>query len=147
GCFLRSHCFDGLLCMWYCAHNVFIQNAHAARGDRTGGQFFETRDAEFANNENIERGTEAFRNFVGNRHAAPRQAENDHVVTIGIFYELFCQQPPCFVSICKGSFHAAERPAFKLPKRAREITTACAEGNYASLFPFHHRQCRWPPEP
>ncbi len=41
GCFLGGHCFNRLGCVWYCAHNIFVQNAHTARGDRASSQFFE----------------------------------------------------------------------------------------------------------
>ena len=86
--FPGSYSFNRLVCIWYCAHNLFIQDAYTARGDRTGSQFFKTRNTELAHDENIQRSTQPFCNFVRNRHAAARQSEHNHIFTTCVFIKL-----------------------------------------------------------
>jgi len=65
-----------------------VQNAHTAGSDRARGQLFKTRHTQFTHNENIERHAQAFGHFVGNRHAAAGQAENNYIIPTGVFLEL-----------------------------------------------------------
>src|SRR6185369_12414927 len=53
--------------------HVLVQNADAAGGDRTHGEFFVTWHAEFAHDKNIERNSETLRDLKCNRNTSPRQ--------------------------------------------------------------------------
>jgi len=56
-----------------------------------------------------------FRDFVSNRDSASRQPKYNDIIPARIHFELFCEQPPRFGSVCKGSFHAAHRAVCEIP--------------------------------
>src|SRR5262249_83323 len=111
GCFFGGNDFYRLARVWYCAHNIFVQDAHTTRGDRPSSQFFESRHTEFAHDENVEWCAQVLRHFISNRNAAARKPEHNGIELGCIISELCRKQPSRFGSINEGSFHAADRAA------------------------------------
>ena len=73
--------------------------------DRADRELFKSRNAEFADNENVERDAKRSRDFVSDWNAAARKAEHDHVVASGIFRKLHAEQSSGFRAIWEGAFH------------------------------------------
>jgi len=89
GRFLCGDQFNDLVYIRYCAHDIFIQDAHTAGSDRTNGELLKTGNAEFAHNKNIERRAKTLRHFERDRDAAPRETKHGHVGATSILEELF----------------------------------------------------------
>src|SRR3954451_2650906 len=53
-------------------HDVIVQDAHAAAGNRTHRKFGMTGCAQLANDEDVERAVQRPRHYEGNRHSASR---------------------------------------------------------------------------
>src|ERR1019366_2359329 len=62
------------------ADDLLIDNAHAFLADRTHGEFRLEGYAEFTNNDHVKWRVQRSGNLVGDRHAAPRQAQHHYLV-------------------------------------------------------------------
>ena len=69
----NRYSFNHLVCMWYRARDIFVQNAHTAGSYRAGSQFFKAGNTKFAHDKNIERRAKPLRDFERHRHTAPWQ--------------------------------------------------------------------------
>ena len=74
-------------------HHVLVEHAHAAGGDGAHGQLLVARHAQLAHEEDVERGAQRPGHLVGDRHAAARQRQHEHVRAAGVGGELLGQQP------------------------------------------------------
>jgi hypothetical protein len=102
--FLAFDCSDYLdnrLRIWQGVKDVFVQDADATGCDCAHGEFFVTRHAKLAHNENIERKAEPMRCFKRHRHPAARKSENDDVVASSVAQQFFRKLPTRVGSVAK----------------------------------------------
>jgi hypothetical protein len=87
--------------IWQGVKDVFVQDADATGCDCAHGEFFVTRHAKLAHNENIERKAEPMRCFKRHRHPAARKSENDDVVASSVAQQFFRKLPTRVGSVAK----------------------------------------------
>jgi hypothetical protein len=80
---------------------LIVEHAHATGGDRPHRQLLIAGDAKLADDKDIERRSEPAGHLIGNRHAAARQRQHEHVGSIGIGCELFGEHLAGFAAITK----------------------------------------------
>jgi len=85
------------------ADDVVVDHAHAAARDGAHGEFLVARHAEFADDEYVERRAERPGDLGGDRHAAARQAENDHVVAVSVLAQMAGKHPAGLAAIAESS--------------------------------------------
>ena len=62
------------------AHDLLVEHAHVALGDRADAVLRVAGRADLSHHQHVERRPERLRDLVGDRHAAARQAEHDRVL-------------------------------------------------------------------
>jgi hypothetical protein len=92
GLFAGGDRVDLLLGYPHQAGHTRLQDAHAAGADRTHREFLVVRHAELAYQQQIELGAQRGRHRRGNRHAAARQGQHDHVGPVRVRRKLLGQQ-------------------------------------------------------
>lgn len=95
-------------------HNVALEDDSAAAGDGAHGQLFVAWDAEFADNENVERQTQLAGDFKRYGNSAARQAEDDGVLRIEIAGTLIAndvrQRTAGLLTVLKNDDHPRSFP-------------------------------------
>jgi hypothetical protein len=86
-----------------------VQHADAAGGDRAHRQLLVAGDAELADEDDVERGPERLSDLLGDRDAAPRQGEHDHVGAAGVGSEPVRELPAGVMSISERDVHRSPR--------------------------------------
>src|SRR5439155_26616113 len=76
------------------AQDVLVENEDTATRDRSHCELLVSWNAQFPDEEDIERRAELLRHFVGDRHTAARQREHDDAIAAGVVGEGACQDPP-----------------------------------------------------
>ena len=82
--------------------DLLVEDARAAGRNGTHCELFVARDAELADDEDVQRRPERAGYFIRDRHTATRQCQYDHIRPIGVGGELCCQQPPRFPAITEA---------------------------------------------
>jgi hypothetical protein len=79
--------------------DIVIDDTYSPARDGSKREFLMSRDAEFADEENIERRVEIFGDLECYRNAAPRQREYDYVGVAAVNSQLLGQRASCVASI------------------------------------------------
>jgi hypothetical protein len=82
---------------------LIIEHTHATRRNRAHRQFLIAGNAELADHKDVQRCTERAGYLIGDRYAATRQRQHEHVRAIGIGCELLSELPARFPTIAKQS--------------------------------------------
>ena len=82
--FLTRDTFDGRFRNPVPPHHVVIEHSHATRGNGAHRQLSMTGRAKLPDEKDIHRRTERRRDFVRNRHAAPRERKHDDVIAVRV---------------------------------------------------------------
>src|SRR5438876_2879285 len=127
--FLGSYGSQHFLRIRELRHDVFVDNSHAARGDRTHRELTITGNAELSHHENIERDAQRRRHFVPDRHTTPRQGEHDHVGVPRVFLQMLREDATRLVPVAKA------RPALgRVPKHNIYASAPVAIGQNDGMF-------------
>src|SRR5260370_8241933 len=95
-----------------CLHNICVENAYSPCSKSAHGQFFVSRNAQFAYYEDIKWGMKGFCHLSSDRYSTARKRQEKNVSTIGIRRQLCRKHSTCFKSIMIHCFHLA--PHYKL---------------------------------
>src|SRR5262249_28961362 len=120
----RGDGFDGRVGDAELVDDVAAQHAYAAARDRAHRQLGMTGDAEFPDDEHVERRVERPRHFGADRDAAARQREHDDVGSTFVLPELVSQLTSRVDAITEAhgeaaafrSLHPANRPRMGPPQ-------------------------------
>src|SRR5207302_6038450 len=82
--FASNHLLDLCLAETERADHDLVEDSHAAAGDRAHGELLLARDAELADDEDIERERQRARDLIGDRDATTRKAQDNRVVPVRI---------------------------------------------------------------
>ena len=93
------------------------QDTRAAARHGAEGEVLVAGDAELAHDEHVERGVERAGDLAGDRHAAARQAEHDHVVAAGVPAQALGQLPARVGAIPEALPFGGHDPAGRPPPR------------------------------
>lgn len=93
------------------------QDARAAARHGAEDQVLVAGDAELAHDEHVERRVERAGDLAGDRHAAARQAEHDHVVAAGVPAQALGQPPARVGAIPEALPFGGHEPACRPPPR------------------------------
>jgi hypothetical protein len=86
------------------------------RRDGAHCQLLVARDAELADEKNVQGCAERASHFVRDGHAAAREGQNEHVGPIGVGGELLGEHPARLAAITIGSWlHASTCPQYRSP--------------------------------
>jgi hypothetical protein len=95
-------------------NEVVVQHLDAPLGDRAHCEFLMPGDAELAHEKYVERNAELACDFVGHRHAAPRQSEYNDVGTAGV-PDQRVREPPAGIKAIEEAHNTAPFARIDLP--------------------------------
>jgi len=71
-------------------HDIVVEKADPAGGDRAQREFLETRYAELPDQQDVERHTKGSRHLERDRHPTPRQPQHDDIVASSVVAQQSC---------------------------------------------------------